>query len=92
MTKTLDLYTNNIKGGIMNKYWWIIRTDVKCALPYDKYVVWYNIPKFIYWLIKYRNIDYWFSLTHVRSGWYEALEVNYSYENDVFLIDRTGNG
>ena len=51
----------------MAKYWWIIRTDDNCGLPYDTFVKWYNIPKLIYWIIRYKNknINFWFTFTWV---------------------------
>jgi len=49
----------------MKKYWWIIRTDDYVGLPFDTFVKWYNIPKLIYWLIKYRNTNHWCTFTWV---------------------------
>ena len=57
----------------MSKYWWIIRTNIICkckcsfskGVEYDTFIEWYNIPKLIYWLIKYRGTDYWCTFTWV---------------------------
>jgi hypothetical protein len=67
----------------MRKYWWIIRTDINCGLPYDKFIKWYNIPKLIYWLARYiyKQADY--SLTFT---WVDI----YSYigESSLFVLKR----
>ena len=68
----------------MYKYWWIIRTDNKCGLPYDTFVKWYNIPKLIYWLVKYRNTNDWCSFTWVD------MESNIG-ESDIFVVRRNND-
>ena len=65
----------------MKKYWWIIRTDDKCGLPYDTFVKWFNIPKLIYWLFKYRNTNYWYSFTWVD------MESNIG-ESNIFVVRK----
>ena len=51
----------------MSKYWWIIRTDDTVGLPYDTFIKWYNIPKLVYWLIRYEysQANYWCTFTWV---------------------------
>tara|TARA_B100000035_G_scaffold26709_1_gene20873 strand:+ start:349 stop:561 length:213 start_codon:yes stop_codon:yes gene_type:complete len=65
----------------MKKYWWIVRTDDNCGLPYDTFVKWYNIPKLIYSLYKYRNTNYWYSFTWVD------MESNIG-ESDIFVVSK----
>jgi len=66
----------------MDKYWWIIRIDDKCGLPYDTFVKWYNIPKLISWLIKYRGTDYWCTFTWVD------MDSNIG-ESSLFVLRRS---
>ena len=68
----------------MKKYWWIIRTDDNVGLPFDTFIKWYNIPKLIYWLIKYRNTNHWFSFTWVD------MDSNIG-ESSLFVL-RRNNG
>jgi len=68
----------------MAKYWWIIRTDDYVGLPFDTFIKWYNIPKLIYWLIKYRNTNHWCSFTWVD------MDSNIG-ESSLFVI-RRNNG
>ena len=69
----------------MSKYWWIIRTDDKCGVPYDTFVKWYNLPKLIYWLVKYSNENmpnnYWCTFTWVD------MDSNIG-ESDIFILKR----
>jgi hypothetical protein len=75
----------------MEKYWWIIRTDIickcKCAfskgLPYDTYIEWYNIPKLIYWLAKYISKKSDYSLTFT---WVD-MDSNIG-ESSLFVLKR----
>jgi len=68
----------------MAKYWWIIRTDDNVGLPFDTFIKWYNIPKLIYWLIKYRNTNHWCSFTWVD------MDSNIG-ESSLFVL-RRNNG
>ena len=51
----------------MRKYWWIIRTDDSCKLPYDTFVKWYEVYKLVYWITKYKysQANYWCTFTWV---------------------------
>jgi len=51
----------------MNKYWWIVRTDTKCGLPYDTFIRWFNLPSLIYCIARYRskNVNFWFCFSWV---------------------------
>jgi len=68
----------------MKKYWWIIRTNDYVGLPFDTFIKWYNIPKLIYWLMKYRNTNYWCSFTWV--------DMDSNIGESSLLVLRKNNG
>jgi len=71
----------------MAKYWWIIRTDINYGLPFDTFIKWYNIPKLIYWLIKYISKQADYSLTFT---WVD-MDSNIG-ESSLFVLKRRNNG
>jgi len=67
---------------ITSKYWWIIRTDINYGLPYDTFIKWYNIPKLIYWVLKFRNKNYSLTFTWVD------MESNIG-ESSIFVLKKS---
>ena len=71
----------------MKNYWWIIRTDDICGLPYDTFVKWYNLPRLFYWLVKYRNTNHWCSFTWIDAD-KNLSNKRFLGESDIFVVMR----
>ena len=68
---------------ITSKYWWIVRTDINYGFPYDTFIKWYNIPKLIYWVLKFRNKNYSLTFTWVD------MDSNIG-ESSIFVLRQRG--
>ena len=70
----------------MSKYWWIVRTDDSCGLPYDTFIKWYEVYKLVYWITKYEysQANYWCTLTWVD------MESNIG-ESSLFTLRRNND-